>query len=477
MKKNNLLKVLGVCFLFVVFLTWIIPASSYVSGTYTKGSTSPVGLLDLVRIPISVITSYIGYAVLILAIGGLYGVMNRTGVYGKLVDSIKEKFTKKEKVAAIISILFFAILASLTGLNYVLIVFVPFFLAVLLKLGFTKLSALMSTVGAILVGNAASTYGFDVCGYLNYYLGLDVNNNILTKVIFLAILLFLLIMFVLKHGMLDKGAKKSEEPVMNIPLLDDDTYEKKSKKSYIPMFVVFILTFVFLLVACYNWRYAVNYGGFEELYEKVMAVKINGYPILANIIGNTSPLGYWGISEITMTLVLASLLIKWLYSIKFSDYISAFKKGVKDVLPVAFYAVMASVIAVLVLGSSNGNSIYYTFAHKILSYQGKVFNAIVIGGLSTLSGLFMNEFPYYVNYMIGNITAVFTATEIYPLIAFVMQSTFGIMMFVMPTSAILLIGLSYLKVSIQDWWKYVWKYVLEATAVALVIFAVLSYFL
>lgn len=468
MKKKNLLKVIGVYFLIVVVLTWIIPAGSYQAGKFVKDATSPVGILDFFRIPLTTLTNYANYGILILLIGGLYGVMNRTGAYSKLVSHFTKKYAKKEKTFAIISILFFSILSSVSGLSFVLLIFVPLFMAILLRLGYKKLPTLMATIGAILAGNAASTYGFNIVGYLNYYFELDINSYILLKVIFFAVVVALLIFFVTKN---EKLEKKNQ---IDIPLLDDDHYAHKSTKSYAPMLIVLAFVLVLLGVACYNWTYAINYKGFEELYEKMVALKINGYPLLKNIIGNFSPFGYWNVTEMNIVLLIATALIAWLYSVKFEDYIDALKDGAKQVLPVAFYVMLASVITSVILGSSTGTSIYFTMVNWILPHAGKVANVIVMFPISVISGAFINEFPYFVNYMATNLTTAFTHDTAYPLLAFVMQSAHGMMMFLLPTSALLIAGLSYLKVSFIDWIKYAWKYVLGMGIASVIAYIILS---
>ena len=42
MKKYNLLKAIGIVFLFVIVLTWFIPIGSYSNGAFTLGDTAPV---------------------------------------------------------------------------------------------------------------------------------------------------------------------------------------------------------------------------------------------------------------------------------------------------------------------------------------------------------------------------------------------------------------------------------------------------
>ena len=95
--KYGLLKVLGISFLVFAVLSWIIPAGTYSGSTYTAGETSPVGLYGLFVNPLYSFGIFVQYIVVFLAIGGLYGVMNKTGVYSKLVEGISNKFKNKKR--------------------------------------------------------------------------------------------------------------------------------------------------------------------------------------------------------------------------------------------------------------------------------------------------------------------------------------------------------------------------------------------
>ena len=161
MKRNSMIKAIIITFLAYVVLSWIIPGGTFSSGVFTKGTTAPIGIGDIFIYPISTsITSiFVLTGLIVLLIGGLYGVMNKTGVYTKIVEGTAKKFEGKEKAFLVITILLFAILASLTTLTLPLIVMVPFFVAVILTLGFNKMTALLSTIGAILVGNMGTIFG------------------------------------------------------------------------------------------------------------------------------------------------------------------------------------------------------------------------------------------------------------------------------------------------------------------------------
>ena len=50
----------------------------------------------------------------------------------------------------------------------------------------------------------------------------------------------------------------------------------------------------------------------------------------------------------------------------------------------------------------------------------------------------------------------------------ILQSTYGLASFVAPSSAMLLVGLSYLDIPYKDWMKYIWKFLVAMLVVIIV---------
>ena len=204
MKKYDLLKVLGISLLITFFLSWVIPAGTFSSGSFVSSeATNPLGLYDLFKIPVYVINRFVQYVLLFLAIGGFYGVLNKSGVYSKIVEDVVGKYKTKRKTFLIISIVLFSLLSSVLGLSNVILILVPFFVTVLLKLEFSKLNSLAATIGAMLVGQIGSLIGLGTWGYLTIIFSqLDSNfsmfSMILVRLVFFAIITFLYVLLVSK---------------------------------------------------------------------------------------------------------------------------------------------------------------------------------------------------------------------------------------------------------------------------------------
>ena len=98
MKKNGILKALGILLLIYVILSWIIPTGYYSNSTFTTNTILPVGLVNIIKYPIMLFTSELFSLITVcfIIMGGLYGVMKKTGLYSKLVDSVCSKFKNKK---------------------------------------------------------------------------------------------------------------------------------------------------------------------------------------------------------------------------------------------------------------------------------------------------------------------------------------------------------------------------------------------
>lgn len=465
MKKNNLWKAIGICFVAFIVLSWIIPIGGFTGGIFSKGTVSPLGFMDIFRYPIITASTnvFLLTAFVILLMGGFYGILNQTGVYGKVVDKVTSGFKNNGLVFLAISILVFSILSSLTGLTLPLFVMVPFFVAVILNLGYKKVIAMLSTVGAILVGNMASTYGFNVNGYIAFFFEIGMNDTIVTRLLFYLVTIALFIGFVLFLSSKNKsdvkaGKKesKNEASELEIPLYKNYV---DYKKSAVPVVVVSIFMMVLVLVGMYNWETGFNVDFFNNIYNSIMEFEISGYPIFKNLIGSIDPIGYWSNYELAIILFLATLLIAWIYNVKGKEKWNAFMDGVKEMVPIAVYTVAASILFLLMNAtSSTGATFFNTIANFFITMT-KGFNAFTFGLASMIGGVFYNDFPYLLNSLYGPITSLYTN---FGFIGILMQMLHGFVMLIAPTSIILVAGLRFLNISYTEWFKNVWKYLLLA---------------
>ena len=462
MKKKSLFKALTIVFLVYVVLTWVIPTGYYSSGSYVKGTITPIGLFDIVRYPIITLTSsvFVLTALVILLIGGLYGVLNKTGAYQNLVEKVLKKFKNKEKTFLIITTLLFVILSSLTALDLPLLILVPLFSTILIMMGYSKFTAMLSTIGSILIGNLVSTYGFDVAGYITYFTN-DINDSIIYRVILLVLVVFLLLIKIIKTS----KSKTKEEPIL---------YEKISSKEYkksTGLVVTLIIMMIVLIVGMTNWEELFKITFFNDLYTKITSVKISGYPVFSLIIGSIYEIGKWTSYELAFILIITTFLIGKIYKLTLREIYEAFISGVKQLIPVAFFAVFANTLFLVMNATTTGYTIFPTIANYLFGLANG-FNVITFGLISFIGSLLYNDLPYLLSAIYDPITSIYSSSA--SVMGIIVQSIHGLVQFIAPTSVLLVVGLKYFDIDYEDWFKNTYKFLFTVLVAIAIVVAIMS---
>lgn len=464
--KYSLLKVIGITFLLFVVLTWFIPSGAFNGTSYTEftDGTNPIGLFGLFQNPLYSFGIFAQYFLVFLAIGGFYGVLNKTGAYGKIIEKVTKLFEKHKTLCLVLTVIMFALLTSLIGNPIVMFIFVPYALTILMNVGYKKVTSLAATVGAILVGLMGAIFGNDVV-FISF-LKLEPFSGIYTKIIFFVLITTVYTLFLLvKNGnlKLKKKNKKNEETTVQKEELEIPLYDHfKNEKSIVPLIVILLIVAGFILIGTLNWEYTFENTYFQDLYTKITDISW-----LSNILGTLPVIGYFGNYDIAAILLLAIFLIKWVYSIKFDEFIDNFVDGAKVMLKPAIYVILASTIfAVMVNDSYN---ISATITNWFLGLNKSLFT-VIFTLIGYVGGFFFNDFPYLINSMYGAL-ATFDSSN-YTIMSILLQSGYGLAMLSLPVSVVLMAGLKYLNVSYKEWMKYIYQFLL-ITFVLIIAFALI----
>lgn len=495
MKRKSLLLSIIITFLLVVFLSWVIPAGSYNYGEFTKGDITAVGLFDLITYPINAFNYFAKYGVLLLVIGGTYGVLNKTGAYSKIINRIVNKFKKDEKLCLVGIAALFAILSSLTDLQMLLFALVPFFATIIILLGYKKITALVATVGAILIGGIGAIASSEIRYVVNYYVnnyGFDpVNSLMLPKTILTILLTGALVAYLWFKAEKEvseeqnvvvtkkKTTKKEETISENKPKTILFSNHEEEGKSTLPIIVISIIVLLVALIGMINWSDIFEIQIFTNLYDSMSKFTVFGFPLFKNLMGNLPALGYWGTSELAGLLILASLLIGWLYNLKLKGTMAAFIEGAKEMLPTAIYATLAYVVFNVFASNQNGASPLFTIINKLAgsSSELEIGNLFRMIGISSFGSLYINDVIYYFNNIFTVTSTLYDSTAMYSFAVYICQTVYSLLMMVLPTSIVLIAGLSYFEVSYKEWFKKNWLLLLIVAGITLAMMFVVFIFL
>lgn len=471
MKKHGLFKIILVLLLLITIATWFLPNRS--------DTMAYLGLGDVLVNTIQSYYYFFDTALFIMVIGGFYGVLNQTGAYKKLLNNIVTKLKSNSKKSVFAIIIIFALLTALTGLTMPLLIFVPFVISIVLLLGYDKLVALTSTIGAMLVGFVGGifvtfkdpgSYYSVVYTTFEEFCNVEKFSNLFPKLFILAAGIVLLILYVNKH-INNVEAKKVKYELNNDTdlLVSEVKGNYKDLKTY-PLIIVLGLLLVLLVLGFMPWNSLFGLTVFSDFHLWLKELSISGFHIFDNIISaNFTAFGEWinlgNYLMVIVLLLLALIAIKFICKVKINDLIDNFLEGCKKMIPVVAITLFA--YTVLVCAYNNG------FFEHLVSATSKSMGGLNLAlvSLFTIFGSIINVDLYYGAIGVFNpiLTAV-TDEAMHQVLGVAFQSLHGLVMLVGPTSILLIIGLSYLDIPYTTWLKYIWRFVLE---LFIIIFAVL----
>ena len=204
-----------------------------------------------------------------------------------------------------------------------------------------------------------------------------------------------------------------------------------------------------------------------------MGIKIGDFTVFSSLVssniysfGNWASLGNY--MSMILTLLVFTLIIKFIYRVKFSDVISNFVSGAKKMIPMILIVVIAYSILV--------NAYNHGFMQSIITWFNDLLG-INIGSAAIISGLgtLLHSDMYYTAAgvlvpMMQNVTD----ESLYPTYALTFQTIYGIAQMIAPTSLLVIFAVKYFDVPYTSWVKYIWRFILMLFLLVLLVLLVLA---
>ena len=465
-------------------MTWIIPAGAFVDGVYKSQPQNPQGIWDVLMAPIRAMlgttpeegsliqgtSAAIDVAFFILMVGGFLGVVNETGMLDTGIASIVKKYKGREKMLILVLMPLFALGGTTYGMGEETMAFYPLLVPVMMAVGFDSLTGVAIILLGSQIGCLASTLNPFATGIASSTAGVGLGEGIILRLIFWVVLTGLSTWFVYKYAdKIQKDPTKSltyatrEEDMKFFNVGEDDdnvnsTLTKKQKQ----VFVLFVLTFVLMVLSFIPW------SGLGIKFFDNFNSWLTGLPVVGQIIGSsTAALGTWYFPEGAMLFAFMGILIGIVYGLKEEQIISSFMAGAADLLSVALIVAIARGI-------------------QVIMNNGMITDTILNWGKQGLSGLSSQVFIvltyiFYLpmSFLIPSSSGLASATMgiMAPLGEFVnvrpsliitaYQSASGVLNLIAPTSGIVMGALALGRINIATWWKFMAKLVVAVIVITI----------
>lgn len=480
MENKKTLKTLLICITIYMILSWFIISGNFSNGEFVSNGFNQFGLFDFLLAPFQLFNYFVvtmtkningyvnqvGYGNVVLAflsIGILYGVLNKTGAYYRLVMDLRKKLKPKKNIFLLIVATIYCIISALSGLNLVLFMFMPFLATILAKLKFNKITIFTSTIGSMLVGSIGSLYNPTINGLNRIMFQSALNSNIASRLIlFLMLLIILLASLYLNRN---KEVKKEEE----ILLFDAN---EKGERSYIPIIITTLVTTIILFICMYNWYYMFNSTTVTQAYNNIMNADINGYKFMQNIFGMSESFGYWTGFSMSALLLVDCVIFSFIYNIKLDKVLEGAKRGINDMCPTIFYSIIS--LTIIIISLNNGNSFIYSVINNIFKSS---IDHQIIGVLtsSLIHNFFINDYFALLSSISNPLINVYGYDGI-NLSLLITQISHGLVSLITPFNVFLIAGLTYFKIPYTKWLKHIWKTLVIILGVSLLVLLITTRF-
>lgn len=482
MKKHSLFKVI----LIVLGALFLVDGILAVLGYFVPALENKYTMISLGDVFINFVQSFYYFfdtVVYLLVLGAFYGVISEVPAYKKLVDNIAQKVKSHGKLFIFIVTGLFAVLTSVTGLTNVLLIFVPFVVAIILLLGYDKLVAISSTVVAMLVGfiggifvtfrDPNSYYGYSATT-IEKITDIGDYSLLWAKIVLLVLGTTLLIFFINRYIKNVESKKvKYELNESNEVNVSEVKGDYKNIKTW-PIIVMLAVIFVILILGYLPWNTLFGIECFDKFNEWLLNIKIGEFSLFSNIIynsiysfGNWASLGSF--MSIIITLIVFTLIIKFVYRIKFNEVIDNFVKGSKKMIQIIFLVMLT--YAILVCTYNHG------FMANIITWisESKLgINVATVGIISALGSLLHTDLYYTVAGVYSNLVASVSDESMLATYAMTFQSIYGIISIIGPTSFLLIVVLKYFDVPYTSWVKYIWRFILMLLLLVILVLLVMA---
>lgn len=438
MKNKNLLKTFGIALLVVFALTWVIPTTTSGINGLKIGAITPTGFVDIFKNIEVLVQYFLGNAIMILFVGMLYGVCNKSGALKALVDKMSSIFKKKSWLFVVITVLFYGLSSGIAGIYMPMLIFMPLSIAVLLNLKYNKMQALLVTAGSTVVGITAEIGS----AIYKSVTGITTNTYLWIKVALLAILLILVILYALKIN-----KKNDDEETDEYMFVPSKRLIKGTSPKGIALFVVMILLYVFLFLGLFSEFSSVK--AFENIANAINGVKIGNFAIFASIMGAFETFGKFTMISVYALIALAIIIISICNKVSVKDMFEGCMQGANKVSGIAMFAVLINLILVLTLNSG--------FIITIINLIAKSGNVALVTLSTLIASPFMVEETYAAQYILQILYAVTSNEGALGLYGFIGQVMYGFTMLFAPSSVLIMCMLYYLGEKYTKWIKYIWK--------------------
>ena len=426
------------------FIDGTIKKPMAIPNTYVKLDGKAQGFKELIIAPISGIAESIDIIIFVLILGGIVGIVNKTGTFNIAMKAISQKTKGKEFSLVIISFIFFAAGGTIFGFWEETIPFYSILMPLFLINNFDPLVPMATIFLGSAVGCMFSTVNPFSTIIASNAAGISFNEGL--KFRFVALIVFSIISLLYIHRYIKRVKKNSnnslvieEQEEIREKFLKDYSQETNIKFDWRKKIILFLFVFQFIIM-----------------------------------IWGVSSLGWW-FQEAAAMFFGVAIIIMFLSGLSEKDAVNGFISGASEVVGVTLIIGLARAINIIMENGMISDTLLF-YSSNVVAEMGKGLFSIVMLLIFGFLGIFI---PSTSGLAVLSMPILAPLADTVGLSRAVVVDAFtwgqGVILFITPTGLIFVV-LQIVGIPYNKWLKFVMPLMLIITTLIIAIMYIRSVF-
>ncbi len=316
-----------------------------IPGTYERIAQSPQGLLSIIMSPIQGVMDTVDIMVFVLILGGIIGLINKTGTFDAGIAALSKRTKGKEFLLVVIVSLLIALGGTTFGLAEETIALYPILMPIFLASGYDAIVCIAAIYMGSSIGSMFSTVNPFSVVIASDAAGISFSEGLAFRAISLVLAMILTLIYIYRYA-----KRVQKDPKSSLIYEDKIRIEERFLKHYDSENVV-----------PFNWRRIL-----------MLVVFLGAFPIL--IWGVST--GIWWFPEMSGLFLSVAIIIIFLSGFSEKEAVNTFIEGAADLIGVVLIIGVARAINIVMDNGMISDTLLYHTSSIIGNMNRGIFAAV-----------------------------------------------------------------------------------------------------
>ncbi len=313
-----------------------------IPNTYQPIEQSPQGLLSIIMAPVEGVMDTVDIMVFVLILGGIIGLINKTGAFDAGIAALSQKTKGKEFLLVVFVSSLIALGGTTFGLAEETIALYPILMPIFIASGYDAIICIASIYMGSSIGTMFSTTNPFSVVIASNAAGISFNEGLIFRILSLILAMIITLIYIYYY------AKKVQKDPKNSLIYEDMvSIEEKFLKDYDPDNVI-----------QFDWRRIL-----------ILVIFLAAFPIM--IWGVST--GVWWFPEMSGLFLAVSIIIIFLSGLSEREAVNTFLDGAADLVSVVLIIGVARAINIVMDNGMISDTLLYYSSSIIQNMSGGVF--------------------------------------------------------------------------------------------------------